>query len=65
MSKDGGGAGNNWAQGYMTGEAVYEDIMEMVDRETEGSDSLEVRKNGRPMAPCQDSESRQLIRLSW
>lgn len=43
MSKDGGGAANNWAHGYMTGEGVYEDIMEMVDRETEGSDSLEVR----------------------
>ncbi|KAF8275211.1 gamma tubulin [Lactarius quietus] len=41
MSKDGGGAGNNWAQGYATGEKLYEDIMEMVDREAEGSDSLE------------------------
>ena len=43
MSKDGGGAGNNWAQGYAAGEKLYEDIMEMVDREAEGSDSLEVR----------------------
>lgn len=43
MSQDGGGAGNNWAQGYATGEKLYEDIMEMVDREAEGSDSLEVR----------------------
>lgn len=43
MSKDGGGAGNNWAQGYASGEKLYEDIMEMVDREAEGSDSLEVR----------------------
>jgi tubulin gamma len=43
MSKDGGGAGNNWALGYATGEKLYEDIMEMVDREAEGSDSLEVR----------------------
>ena len=42
MSKDGGGAGNNWAQGYSAGEKLYEDIMEMVDREAEGSDSLEV-----------------------
>lgn len=42
MSQDGGGAGNNWAQGYATGEKLYEDIMEMVDREAEGSDSLEV-----------------------
>jgi tubulin gamma len=43
LSKDGGGAGNNWAQGYSAGERLYEDIMEMVDREAEGSDSLEVR----------------------
>jgi len=43
VSKDGGGAGNNWAQGYSIGEHVYEEIMEMIDRETEGSDSLEVR----------------------
>lgn len=42
MSQDGGGAGNNWAQGYATGEKLYEDIIEMVDREAEGSDSLEV-----------------------
>ncbi|OBZ66462.1 Tubulin gamma chain [Grifola frondosa] len=41
MSKDGGGAGNNWTQGYLSGEEVYEDIMEMIDRETEGCDSLE------------------------
>ncbi|TFY80433.1 hypothetical protein EWM64_g3580 [Hericium alpestre] len=41
LSKDGGGAGNNWAQGYSAGERLYEDIMEMVDREAEGSDSLE------------------------
>jgi len=43
LSKDGGGAGNNWAQGYSAGEKLYEDLMEMVDREAEGSDSLEVR----------------------
>ncbi|KAJ7035530.1 gamma tubulin [Mycena alexandri] len=41
ISKDGRGAGNNWAWGHACGEAVYEDIMEMVDREVEGSDSLE------------------------
>ncbi|EAU88379.2 tubulin gamma chain [Coprinopsis cinerea okayama7 len=41
VSKDGGGAGNNWAQGYSAGERIYEDIMEMIDREAEGSDSLE------------------------
>ena len=48
MSKDGGGAGNNWAQGYSAGEKLYEDIMEMVDREAEGSDSLEVRNPFHP-----------------
>ncbi|EGN96159.1 hypothetical protein SERLA73DRAFT_112313 [Serpula lacrymans var. lacrymans S7.3] len=41
MSKDGGGAGNNWAHGYASGERLYEEVMEMVDREAEGSDSLE------------------------
>ena len=41
VSQDGGGAGNNWAQGYAAGERLYEEVMEMVDREAEGSDSLE------------------------
>ncbi|KAF7440957.1 gamma-tubulin [Pleurotus ostreatus] len=41
VSKDGGGAGNNWAQGYSAGERIYEEVMEMIDREAEGSDSLE------------------------
>ncbi|KAI6019621.1 gamma tubulin [Pisolithus orientalis] len=41
MSKDGGGAGNNWAHGYASGERLYEEVMEMIDREAEGSDSLE------------------------
>jgi hypothetical protein len=36
------GAGNNWTHGHAAGEAIYEDIMEMIDREAEGSDSLEV-----------------------
>jgi tubulin gamma len=43
MSQDGGGAGNNWAHGYASGEKLYEEVMEMIDREAEGSDSLEVR----------------------
>lgn len=42
VSKDGGGAGNNWAQGYAQGEKIYDEVMEMIDREAEGSDSLEV-----------------------
>ncbi len=41
-SKDGGGAGNNWAYGYSQGEKVHEDIIDMIDREADGSDSLEV-----------------------
>ncbi|KDQ13118.1 hypothetical protein BOTBODRAFT_33726 [Botryobasidium botryosum FD-172 SS1] len=41
MSKDGGGAGNNWAMGYAAGERTYEEVMEIIDREAEGSDSLE------------------------
>ncbi|KAL5993548.1 Tubulin gamma-1 chain [Asimina triloba] len=41
VSDHGGGAGNNWASGYHQGEQVEEDIMDMVDREADGSDSLE------------------------
>ena len=43
MHKDGSGAGNNWAAGYSMGEQVNEDVMDMIDREADGSDSLEVR----------------------
>lgn len=42
LSKEGGGAGNNWATGYAAGNRLYEDLLEMIDREAEGSDSLEV-----------------------
>ncbi|KAH8930736.1 gamma tubulin [Atractiella rhizophila] len=41
LSKDGGGAGNNWAAGYSAAEKIYEEVMEMIDREADGSDSLE------------------------
>ncbi|EQK99809.1 Tubulin [Ophiocordyceps sinensis CO18] len=41
VGKNGMGAANNWGDGYQSGEAVYEDIMEMIDREADGSDSLE------------------------
>ncbi|CAL9756241.1 unnamed protein product [Musa acuminata subsp. burmannicoides] len=40
-SEHGGDAGNNWASGYHQGEQVVDDIMDMVDREADGSDSLE------------------------
>jgi hypothetical protein len=39
---DGDGAGNNWAQGYAAGERIYEEVMYMIEREAESSDSLEV-----------------------
>lgn len=45
------GAANNWGDGYQTGELVHEDIMEMIDREADGSDSLEVRNT--PFNPHQ------------
>lgn len=38
---EGGGAGNNWAMGYDMAQSVQEDILEMIDREADGSDSLE------------------------
>ncbi|GAB6021348.1 Tubulin gamma-1 chain [Chamberlinius hualienensis] len=41
LSKLGGGAGNNWACGYGYGENLNEEIMDIIDREAEGSDSLE------------------------
>jgi tubulin gamma len=41
MSADGGGAGNNWASGFQQANDKEEELMEMVDREADGSDSLE------------------------
>lgn len=41
LSQSGGGAGNNWAVGYSQGERLFEDVFEIIDREAEGSDSLE------------------------
>jgi len=41
VSKDGGGAGNNWASGFAQGESLHEEIMDMIDREADGSESLE------------------------
>jgi hypothetical protein len=55
LSKDGGGAGNNWAQGYSAGERVYEELMEMLDREADGSDSLEVSLRSPFLYPTQDT----------
>lgn len=36
------GAGNNWAAGYAAGESVQEEVFDMIDREADGSESLEV-----------------------
>ncbi|KAH8413560.1 hypothetical protein KR009_012286 [Drosophila setifemur] len=37
----GGGAGNNWASGYSQGEQYQEEVFDILDREADGSDSLE------------------------
>ncbi|GIX65559.1 tubulin gamma chain, putative [Babesia caballi] len=41
LSKDGGGAGNNWARGYSSADRVQEELFDIIDREADGSDSLE------------------------
>lgn len=41
LSKDGGGAGNNWASGFSQGEKLQEEVFDIIDREADGSDSLE------------------------
>ena len=63
VGKDGTGAANNWGDGYQTGETVFEDIMEMIDREADGSDSLEVQAF--PRSPtCERQTDRALPRVS-
>jgi hypothetical protein len=34
--------GNNWAQGFYQGEKLYEEIFDIIDREADNGDSLEV-----------------------
>ncbi|TIB70672.1 tubulin gamma chain [Wallemia mellicola] len=41
VSQDGGGAANNWAMGYHAAERIYDEVFDMIDREADGSDSLE------------------------
>lgn len=41
IASDGGGAGNNWASGYRQGEQHHEQVLDMIDREADNSDSLE------------------------
>ena len=40
--KEGSGAGNNWAMGYSRGGEIEDEVLDMIDREADGSDSLEV-----------------------
>jgi tubulin gamma len=46
VHKGGTGAGNNWAAGYAMGGQVEEEVGDMIDREADGSDSLEVMMLG-------------------
>ncbi|KAL9604002.1 MAG: hypothetical protein Q9219_000764 [cf. Caloplaca sp. 3 TL-2023] len=41
VGSQGSGAANNWAAGYSAGETVQEEVFDMIDREADGSDSLE------------------------
>jgi hypothetical protein len=44
LSPQGGGAGNNWATGFSQGERLQEEIFDIIDREADGSESLEVNQ---------------------
>ncbi|CAL5871206.1 uncharacterized protein PFLUO_LOCUS5453 [Penicillium psychrofluorescens] len=41
IGQQGIGAGNNWGAGYSAGESVQEEVFDMIDREADGSESLE------------------------
>lgn len=41
IAQEGGGAGNNWASGFRQGEEHHEQVLDMIDRESDNSDSLE------------------------
>ncbi|KAL4869777.1 hypothetical protein BDV12DRAFT_208280 [Aspergillus spectabilis] len=41
IGQQGIGAGNNWGAGYAAGDGVQEEVFDMIDREADGSDSLE------------------------
>jgi tubulin gamma len=41
VSAEGGGAGNNWASGFHQASTVHDELMDKIDREADGSDSLE------------------------
>lgn len=63
VPKHGSGAGNNWAAGYAAGDSVYEEVMEMIEREADGSDSLEVHKPGKNLARAPLLHGPKLIRV--
>ena len=46
VGSQGSGAANNWAAGYAAGDTVQEEVFDMIDREVDGSDSLEVYCSG-------------------
>lgn len=37
ISKEGGGAGNNWASGFTQGEAVQETLLDMIGKDEAGT----------------------------
>lgn len=41
QSANGGGAGNNWAHGYVQGREHYETVLDILDREAEFSENLD------------------------
>ena len=41
VSREGGGAGNNWASGFSQSAELKEKLFDILDREVEGSESLE------------------------
>ena len=51
VGSQGSGAANNWGAGYSAGEKVQEEVFDMIDREADGSDSLEVTLKARLERP--------------
>ena len=39
VAQEGGGAGNNWASGFRQAEEHHEQVLDMIDREADNSDS--------------------------
>lgn len=42
LAGSGIGAGNNWASGYSQAHGLQDEIFDIIDREVDGCDSLEV-----------------------